>query len=161
VARIQAKIEVDQKSFAAADALLAKLAIQVRSKTVDAAMRKVGNAVKSQTRAILPRPGYPGDKPELKPLRDTLRVKVKNYAGGDIKVMLVGYTYSRIKGQGGNHGHLLEGGHDMVVGGSKKDGGKVVGFVQPREYLIRIAETTRQAQRATFVAAIEKAVKVT
>jgi hypothetical protein len=122
-------------------------------------MRKVGNGIKSQTKAILPKPGYPGDKPEMKPLRETLKVKVKNYNGGAIKVMVVGYSYSRTKGQGGNHGHLVEGGHDIVIGGSKKKGGTVIGHVKPHEYMIRITNSTKTQQQTTLITGITAAMK--
>lgn len=121
-------------------------------------LRKVGNTIKSQTKAILPKPGYPGDKPGLTPLRETMKVKVKDYGGGAVKVMVVGYTYSKTPGVGGNHGHLLEGGHDIVVGGPKTKGGTVVGHVQPYEYMVTVAETTRPQQQASFIATVQRAV---
>jgi hypothetical protein len=160
MARAQIELSIKESAWKAADQLLAKLDIQVRGKTIDNAMRKVGNEIKSQTKAILPKPGYPGDKPEMKPLRETLKVKVKQYNGGSIKVMVVGYTYSRTKGQGGNHGHLLEGGHDIVTGGSKKKGGTVIGFVKPHEYMIRITKSTKTQQQTTLITGITKAMKV-
>jgi hypothetical protein len=160
MARIQASIEIDKNSWDAADAMLAKILAGARGPTVDKGLRKIGNQIKSQTKSILPKPGYPGDKPGMKPLRETLKVKVVNYRGGEIKVMVVGYTYSRTPGQGGNHGHLLEGGHDIVVGGPKKKGGQVVGHVQPYEYMIRVVEENKASHQVNFVATIQKAVSV-
>lgn len=158
MARLQGKVEIDKPTWSAADALLAKLDIQMRGKTIDSGLRKIGNQIKSQTKSILPKPGYPGDKPGMKPLRETLKVKVVNYDDGAIKVMVVGYTYSRTKGQGGNHGHLLEGGHDIVVGGPKSKGGKVVGQVEPHEYMIRVVAANESNSRVKFITTIQKAV---
>lgn len=160
MARIQGSIEIDKATWDAADAILSKIDKAVRGKAVDQGLRKVGNEVKSKTRTILPKPGYPGDKPGLKPLRETLKVKVVNYRDGAVKVMVVGYTYSRTKGEGGNHGHLLEGGHDIVVGGSKKKGGTVIGHVQPYEYIIRVVEGNKPQHQANLIASLQKAVKV-
>lgn len=159
MARSQVELSIKEAGWKAADQLLAKLEIAVRGKTINDAMRKVGNQIKSQTRAILPKPGYPGDKPDMKPLRETLRVKIKEYDGGKVKVMVVGYKYSRTKGEGGNHGHLLEQGHDIVKGGPKKKGGRVVGHVPAHEYMVRIVETTRTQQQSTLITAITTALK--
>lgn len=159
MARAQVELSIKESAWKAADQLLAKLEIQVRGKTIDDAMRKVGNEIKSQTKAILPKPGYPGDKPEMKPLRETLKVKVKQYKGGAVKVMVVGYSYSRTKGQGGNHGHLVEGGHDIVISGSKKKGGTVIGHVKPHEYMIRVTNSTKTQQQSTLITGITKAIR--
>jgi hypothetical protein len=155
MARIQASIEIDKSTWDAADALLAKIDVAVRGKTVDKGLRKIGNQVKSQTKSILPKPGYPGDKPGLKPLRETLKVKVVNYRDGAVKVMVVGYTYSRTKGEGGNHGHLLEGGHKKVLWGRRTDE-----MVQPYEYMIQVVETNKAQHQVNFVATVAQAVKV-
>jgi hypothetical protein len=161
MARSQVELSIKEAGWKAADQLLARLEIAVRGKTINDAMRKVGNDIKQRTRAILPKPGYPGDRPDMKPLRETLKVKVKDFNGGAIKVMVVGYTYSRPpnEGQGGNHGHLLEGGHDIVKGGPKKKGGRVVGHVPAHEYMVKIVETTRTQQQTILVTAITSALK--
>lgn len=155
MARIQASIEIDKNSWDAADAMLAKILAGARGPTVDKGLRKIGNQIKSQTKSILPKPGYPGDKPGMKPLRETLKVKVVNYRGGEIKVMVVGYKYSRIPGEGGNHGHLLEGGHKKVLWGRRTDE-----MVEPHEYMIRVVEQGKSSHQINFVATIQKAVSV-
>lgn len=161
MARSQVELSIKEAGWRAADQLLAKLDIAVRGKTLNDALRKVGNQIKQQTQAILPKPGYPGDKPDMKPLRDTLRVKVKEFRSGEVKVMVLGYKYSRppAQGEGGNHGHLLEHGHDIVKGGPKRKGGRVVGQVPAHEYMVRIVETTRTQQQSTLITAITSALK--
>lgn len=149
MARVQGSIEADKATWDAADKILAKLDMAVRGPAINTALRKVGNGIKSKTKAILPKPGYPGDKPDMVPLRETLKVKVKEYEGGKIKVGIVGYTYSREKGKGGNHGHLLEGGHIKVLWGRR-----VGGFVKAYEYMIRICKTTKPEQNATIINSI-------
>jgi hypothetical protein len=146
MARVQGSIEVDKATWDAADKILAKLDIAIRGTAIDGALRKVGNGIKSKTKAILPKPGYPGDKPDMVPLRETLKVKVKQYEGGKIKMGIVGYSYSREKGKGGNHGHLLEGGHILVAWG-RRTGRRVKAY----EYMIRVCEDTKAEQKATII----------
>lgn len=155
MARIQASIEIDKSTWDAADKLLSKVDMAVRGKAVDQGLRKIGNSVKSQTRSILPKPGYPGDKPGLRPLRETLKVKIINYKDGAVKVMVVGYTYSRTPGQGGNHGHLLEGGHKKVLWGRRTDE-----MVQPYEYIIKVVESNKPQHQSNFLVTIQQAVKI-
>lgn len=151
MARVQASVEFNESDWSAADRELAKLEQTVRGPAIGTAMRKVASDINKQTKAILPKPGYPGDKPELIPLRETLKIKTKNYQGGTVKVVITGYSYPA-----GAHGHLLEGGHDLVKGGEKGSGGQVVGQVQPYEYLIHVVLSTKSQQGQTLVNSIRK-----
>lgn len=151
MARVQASLEVDNASWESADRILGQLEQTVRGPAIGQAMRHVLNKIKQKTKQIVPKPGYPGDKPGLTPLRDTLAVKTKNYQDGTVKVGIVGYTYPE-----GAHGHLLEGGHDLVKGGSKKNGGVVVGYVQPYEYMIQVVNDSKQENGQELVAALRR-----
>jgi len=103
-------ISIDPRSIRAADNLLKAIEESARGAAIGRVMRSAGQVVRDRVREVLPRPGYPGDKPELKPLRDTVAVKVKNYQGGFYKVLIVGYALPA-----GAHGHLVEFGHDMAA----------------------------------------------
>lgn len=151
MARVQATVEIDDAAFKEADLLLAQIDESVRGRTIGNAMRKVLNEVGKKTKQILPKPGYPGDKPENVPLRDTLRTRTRNYQSGTVKVVLLGYSWP-----GGAHGHLLEGGHDIVKGGTKKAGGRVVGYVPPNEYLIKVVRETKDQHSRQLIDAIKK-----
>ncbi len=151
MARVQAQLEVDEASWQEADKMLAQLEQTVRGPAIGTAMRQVLQPLKQKTKQILPKPGYPGDKPELKPLRETLGIRTRNYQDNQIKVAILGYQYPA-----GAHGHLLEGGHDLVKGGSKKSGGVVVGYVQPYEYLITTVNESREQNGRELVAALTR-----
>jgi hypothetical protein len=100
------------EGFEEADRLLAKIADPAeRNKAFTAGLRAAGNVVKTRAKELVPKPGYPGDKPGLKPLRDTLSVLVKQYS--DVWVAVVGPSRPA-----GRHGHLVEYGHRLVKGGT-------------------------------------------
>lgn len=151
MARIQRTIQPDEQTFREADSLLVAIDKQYRGKAVDQVLRKIGKKIASKTRAILPAPGYPGDKPGLKPLRETLKTKVVSYQDGSVKVAVVGYTYSRTPGEGGNHGHLLEGGHVKVLWGRRTNE-----MVQPYEYLIKVVESSKQESHQIMVTGLQQ-----
>lgn len=154
-------IKIDQATFREADKLLEQIERDVRGPAIGAALREVGKKVNQKTRAVLPKKGYTrytrpkhlryDDKEEPKPLNQTLAVKTENYAGGAIKVAIIGYAYPA-----GAHGHLVEMGHDLVKGGSKKKGGVVIGHVEPAEYMVRVVEETKAEQNADFIRGLRK-----
>lgn len=153
MARLQGKIEIDKATWDAADKMLARIEMAARGNAISAAIRNVGRKIVRKTKTILPKPGYPGDKEGMTPLRETLKAKVENYNGGATKVGVTGYTYSNQKGVGGNHGHLLEGGHEKWLWGKKIDGE----MVPPYQYLINVVEQTKSEQKADLVEGISKA----
>ena len=127
----------------------------VRGPAMNKVLRGVGEQIKRDTRAVLPKPGYPGDKPEFKPLRDTLVVKVVNYRGGEVKVLIVGYGMPRsmseasasIKGRPFNHGAPLEGGHEKWLWGEHIEGSPVDAY----PYLKEVVRLTRVSQSQKFI----------
>jgi hypothetical protein len=110
-------IHIDPATVRAADKLLSAIEEQARGAAIGRVLRDAGNLLKKKVREVLPKPGYPGDKAGLKPLRDTVSIKVKNYQGGFFKVLIVGYALPS-----GAHGHLVEFGHDMAVTGKRVAG---------------------------------------
>jgi Bacteriophage HK97-gp10, putative tail-component len=102
-------IFIDPKSIADADNLLKAIGEHARGAAITRVLKAAGQQLVDELKSVLPKPGYPGDKPSLKPLRDTVAMKVKNYQSGFFKVLIVGYAWPA-----GNHGNLVEFGHDIA-----------------------------------------------
>lgn len=88
------------REFAGLGKQLERLSLQARA-TRDF-LRKALQPVARDARKLIPKPGYPGDKPEFKPLRNTIRVAVRDY--GRTWYGAVGPAYPA-----GAHGHLVAG----------------------------------------------------
>ena len=136
-------VTIDDSLLKAIDDDLARIQVFERGAALKKAMGSAAEIVRKRTLGKLPRPGYPGDKPGLKPLRQTLRKKVIQYPSGKT-VALVGYAYPA-----GAHGHLLEEGHAQA-GGARIEG---------RHHLANADSETRQAQRAALEAGVKKALE--
>ncbi len=142
------------------DKELGQLAVIHRMPVIKSGLRKACNVVRKRLQGILPKPGYPGDKPGLTPLREATATKVVEYDRS--VVALVGYDYTG----GGQHGHLVEEGHRIVKGGSlprtkattRKHTGTVKGFVEGRFYLVRAAKDTESEQRTVMHETVSEAV---
>lgn len=161
----QMAIDFDKAAFNRIDAALAAIETNLRGKAMDKGLRAIGSHVKQQTTAILPKPGYERftrpsgepyqDKDGPKPLGQTIKTKLVNYAGGLIKVAIIGYEWPA-----GAHGHIVETGHDMVVGGKKKSGGRVVGHVEPAEYMVTVVAKGRSTFDSIVISEARKLIKV-
>jgi hypothetical protein len=116
-----------------------------RSEAIRKAAKQAGEIVAADARPRITPPGYPGDKPDKKPLRDSIRVVVREYPG--VTLMLIGASYPH-----GSHGHLVEYGHIQTL----KDGSTIQ--VAPRPWLRPAVESTRDAQRAAVLEGLRKAV---
>jgi HK97 gp10 family phage protein len=86
-------------------AQLERLPIEVRGTELEKAVRKGINRIKTRARQLVPPPGYPGDKPDKKALRDTIGVVLRRYKGGAVIAGVAGPEYPA-----GAHGHLVEAG---------------------------------------------------
>lgn len=153
------------------DKRLAALERVSRMPVLKRGLRAAGEAPKRRLRQILPKPGYPGDKPELKPLRDAIGNKTVEYQNWAVLVQIVGYEWGT-----GSHGHMVEEGHEMVTGGtspkpgkgrktarkSKRPGqrgdGRVVGFVAGKHYLQQAFDSTKAEQSEAIQDAINTAI---
>ena len=102
-----ARITVDVFSEGWDDAavLLEKIPLLVRGKELESSIRKGLGLVRTRARQLVPQPGYPGDKPGLKALKDTIGVVLRRYRGGALIAGIVGPEYPA-----GAHGHLVEAG---------------------------------------------------
>jgi len=139
---------------------------------------KMGRAVQPLTRAIkanAPAPGYPGDKPGVKALRDTIGYVLRDYRaadGGIVYYVGVGPLYPE-----GAHGHLVEFGHRQVTGGTlpreldpsgrqrrsragRTGQGQVKSFVDPQPFAEPAVEQTgdqvRRSLEEAFTISIEQ-----
>lgn len=137
------------------DSELAKLSVLHRQPALRSGLRDAGRIVEKRYRELVPPPGYPGDKPGLKPLRDTITTRVAEYPSG-VLVGVVGAQYPA-----GAHAHLLEEGFDLVRGGKKKTGGRVVGHVEGRHYLQQAVDSTKSLHDNAVIEGVRNAVQKT
>lgn len=177
-------IEISTSELGKADEVLKQLGGGwLGNQALRRAMTATGKIVIREAKARAPKPGYDGDKPGLKPLRDTIGQAFREYTAA--RVIVIGPM-----APAGAHGHLVEHGHRMVVAGTvardwqvanaeaeaagtlsarqrraiagwkrrrrstKVNTGRVVGFVQGKPFMEPAAKTTESQQRATFDAAM-------
>lgn len=155
------------------EALLERLPIELRTTALTKAVRAAGKVVAERARQLCPPPGYPGDKPGLKPLRDTIGVQVRYYEREQdaAVVAVVGPEYPA-----GAHGHLVEFGHRIVGNAQLSEGSSqgeaAAGLFSPAEYLRRAhraggevapqpflrpaADETEAEQRAALAGTLQK-----
>ena len=162
--QVKMSIDFDEDAFNRIDAALAAIETNIRGKAIDNGLRAIGSHIKNKTRAILPKAGYTRytrtrndpyhDKDGPKPLEQTIKTKLLGQ-GRLIKVAIIGYEWPA-----GAHGHLVESGHDMVVGGKKSSGGRTVGHVAPTEYMVRIVDADRSQFDSIMLNAAVKLLKV-
>ena len=164
---------VDHELFGRIEADLLRLSLVDRSPAVRKGMRAAVAIPAKRTReklaALLP---YEGDKKGKPPLKDAVGVKVYQE---DATGRMVGRV-TWVKAKGGHHGHLVEKGHRIVVGGSLKapkttrrnskrprnpraGKGRVTGgVVAGRYYLADSWQETEQAQMKALEAGVVKAI---
>lgn len=142
-------VQLDDDFLDGIDRELAQLEMLARSPVLKAGMKDAGEIVEQRLQEVLPKPGYPGDKPELTPLRDATATKVVEYQDEGKIVSITGYDYTA----GGQHGHLVEAGHEKVLWGVE-----IGGFVEGRHYLEDAAKATESQQEAAITGAIESAI---
>lgn len=103
-------------------------------------LRKGGKIVVKRAKELCPKPGYPGDKPDLIPLENTIGMEVRGY---NYTIMVIcGPRYPA-----GAHGHLVEFGHQMVLWGDRIEGG----FVEPHPFMRPAADETKSQQESAIV----------
>lgn len=129
-----------------AAALLDKIEAIDRSDVLRKAAKKAGELVAADARPRITAPGYKGDKPNRKPLRETIKTVVREYPGR--MLVLVGAAWPD-----GAHGHLVEYGHIQTL----KDGSTIQ--VAPRPWLRPAVEATKDAQRSAVLDGLKAAVK--
>lgn len=140
-------LKISKEEFERIDKQLAGLPMLSRMPAIKKGLRARGKVVEKRLKQTLPPPGYPGDKPGLKPLRDTTATKVKEYPRGAV-VAIVGFESGA-----GSHGHFVEEGHRMVT-----RSGKTVGFVPGGHYLAHAVAATESEQSSAMESVIAEAI---
>ena len=137
-----------------------------RGTIIPKAIRAVAKVVQKAARQTVPQPGYPGDKPGLKPLRDTIAIKVIEYSRA--KVAIVSPQWPA-----GAHGWNVEFGHRIVSrGGARRNrqtdptgffptggGGEEGGQTTPSLYMERAIAISAGEQQRVFDEAVTAAVQ--
>ena len=147
---VKASISLDPSAMRQATRILDNIEEMVRGPAITTVLRGIGNQIKSDVRAVLPKPGYPGDKPGFKPLRDTMLVKVKNYSGGATKVLVTGYAWPA-----GAHGQPLEAGHEKYLWGEHIEGSPV----DPHPYMAEVVAAGQVQYDRTLIEGARKALE--
>lgn len=138
-----AKISTSVSGVEAADRL-AKSAPVILRDEVRKALRKAGQVVIKRAKQLVPPPGYPGDKPGLKPLRDTIGQEIKD--GRTTYFTVVGPKYPA-----GAHGYLVEVPHQHFSHGQPTGG-----MTEPHPFMEPAAESTKPQQRQAMVKILEE-----
>lgn len=156
------QVKIDDGQFRQAQALLQNMPLKLREKSLVKATKNAGYVVRNRAKQLVPQPGYEGDLPEFKALRDTITTvsrKGRHFAGSITGPVYVPGNKRSItfesgqggQGEGGNHGHLVEFGHIMVLWGKRTSR-----FVAPRPFLRPAAEETKAQQRSRMVDVLKR-----
>lgn len=108
------------------------------------AVKAAGEVVARRAKQLCPR-GDPADKPDEKPLRDTIDVEVRDYDQRALAV--IGPQYPA-----GAHGHLVEYGHDIVT----RDGRLIGRRAQPKPFVRPAFDETKEEQTAAMQAVVNR-----
>lgn len=135
--------------------ILSQIPIEMRGKALKSAVTEAGKLVIKRAKQYVPR-GDKRHKPELKPLWKTLGQNIKAYNNDALWMAIVGP-----KRPGGAHGHLIEGGHDVVVNrGPRKGKSPLTGSarVEGKEFMAPAVDQTLKAQDKIVMATLRKAI---
>ena len=148
------ELKIDDSEWLKAEALLQRVDRELRQEAVEESLEKASKIVEEEAKRQAPPPGYPGDKPRKKPLRDTISHKIEKYQSGNI-VSIVGPQYPA-----GAHAHLVHEGHEIWVpkppfteGADTERTGQ---RTQPDKFLERAADNTQAAQAQAIVSTLTK-----
>lgn len=140
-------VRIEITNFAEADRQLASIPIELRGPAIKQGLRSAGVLVVEQARRYVPPPGYYGDKPQFKPLRDTIAVEVKGYSRATVAII-------GPKRPAGSHGNLVEESHRHF------SHGKPTGIMtEATPFMAMAAEDTTYAQTRAIRAGIGKALR--
>lgn len=143
-----------KRETVAIDDLLERIQVEMREKILKRAARNAGNVVMRRAKQLAP-VGDLRHRPGLDALKDTIAVKNIVYRDRFF-VAVVGPTHPE-----GNHGHLIEDGHDVVVSrGSRKGQSPLTGSarVEGKQYMAPAGDQTQNEQFFALVNTIERAI---
>ena len=108
------------------------------------AVKAAGEVVAARAKQLCPR-GDAADKPDAKPLADTIAVEVRDYDQRALAV--IGPQYPA-----GAHGHLVENGHEIVT----RDGRRTGRRARPKPFVRPAFDETQDAQQAAMESVIAR-----
>jgi hypothetical protein len=138
---------VEIKGLKEFDDMLAKLPERVRRVAINHALRESGKVVKSQMEKEVP-VGDPKHKPDKKPLKETIGYVLREYASGDMMIV-IGPMYPA-----GAHAHLTDKGFRHK--GRRKSGGSTITFVKGKKWMNATRAKSEAAANTQFHKAMEK-----
>lgn len=167
-----ATLQINGSAFSQINSILEQLGQPQQFAALKRGARAEGKKLEQRLRDNLPKPGYPGDKDELIQLRQNLGTKVNEYQNGRIIVVTTGYEY----GGRAPHGHLVEEGHELVLGGTSSKPGKgrklarkaksgfrgtgtARGFVEGRHHLEHAVDSTESERGNAMAAAMRESIE--
>lgn len=136
------KVRFDDSFFRRVDEQLAHMPIELREKALKKAIREGAKVVGMQTRQLITKPGYPGDKDTAKypPLSKNIKWVVRNYDEA-----VAGFVSSDYKVA--PHFHLYDAGHRIVPGGGRVEG---------KHDFQRAIDETKRMQQVAMIKAMRK-----
>lgn len=141
-------ITVSVEGLEQVDQQLARIGVEVRGKALTTAIRRAANRGKRSAIEAAPRGWQPeGEFPRL-----DVSIKTKIVERTDRITAIIGPDSKA------RHGHLVEYGHRMVVGGKLNAGGRVVGFVEARPWFRPSRDRVAPEVEKIFLEALRKAV---
>jgi HK97 gp10 family phage protein len=111
------------------------------------AVKAAGEVVAARAKQLCPR-GDAADKPDAKPLADTIAVEVRDYDQRALAV--IGPQYPA-----GAHGHLVENGHEIVT----RDGRRTGRRARPKPFVRPAFDETQDAQQAAMESVIARTLR--
>lgn len=111
------------------------------------AVKAAGEVVAARAKQLCPR-GDAADKPDAKPLADTIAVEVRDYDQRALAV--IGPQYPA-----GAHGHLVEHGHEIVT----RDGRRTGRRARPKPFVRPAFDETQDAQQAAMESVIARTLR--
>lgn len=133
--------------FEEVDRELAAIPIELRGPIMTTALRKGAQVVIRRAKPLVPPPGYPGDKPDLKPLRETLGVVTRTYR--TVVMALAGPRWPA-----GAHGHLVEQSHRHFAHGEFTGE-----MTEAKPFIEPASESTRSQQDMIVRRAADQAIQ--
>jgi hypothetical protein len=141
------------------DALLSRMAAEVKISGIQSGLKSVGQMVISEAQKRVPRSSVTGSKKKWsrsyrqkygksQPLHTQFIVKPKEYRGGKVQAVIV-----RVKYPQGAHGHLVEFGHRSVLWGRRTGA-----IVQGKQFMRPAVDAVRAQSDAAFKSGLEAAI---
>ncbi|QDV56513.1 HK97 gp10 family phage protein [Rosistilla oblonga] len=142
------KVNVTIDESGDVDRLLQTMPDVLQHKQLPKALRAGAKPIIRDAKQRVSQPGYPGDKPGKEPLKNTIHAVIRKYEYTSIAV--VGCTWPD-----GNHGWLVEFGHDIT----RTKGGPVFGHVPPYPFMRPAIDATRSEVAGSVLLVLQMGVR--